>query len=132
MIDDRGGEADRGGQADRPGSRSRRSTVARGSKARKVSAKKSAAAKTGRFVGGSALVGRYGRTIKKSVTLRETIAEEIEARTGARGFSQFLDAAAERYLALLKAQEIVDDHVERHGQFTEEELAEAAAAWRGE
>jgi hypothetical protein len=66
------------------------------------------------------------------VTLRETVVEEIEARAGSRGFSQFLDAAAERYLALLKAQEIVDDHTMRHGQFTEEELAEAEAAWRGE
>ncbi|MFD0686977.1 hypothetical protein [Actinomadura fibrosa] len=66
------------------------------------------------------------------MTLRENVVEEIEARTGARGFSQFLDAAAERHLALLKAQEIVDDHVAQHGDLTEEELAEAQAAWRGE
>ena len=79
-------------------------------------------------VGGS----RYGQTVKKSVTLREVVVEEIEARTGARGFSEFLDAAAERYLAMLKAQEILDDHTSRHGEFTAEELAEAQAAWRGE
>ena len=76
--------------------------------------------------------GRYGKTVKKSVTLRESVVEQIEARTGVRGFSQFLDAAAERHLALLKAQEIVDDHITRHGEFTEAELAEAEAAWRGE
>jgi hypothetical protein len=81
---------------------------------------------------GSAASGRYGTTVKKSVTLRETVVEEIEARTGARGFSQFLDAAAEHFLALLKAQEIIDDHTMRYGQFTEEELAEAEVAWRGE
>ncbi|MEU8796156.1 hypothetical protein [Spirillospora sp. NPDC048819] len=75
---------------------------------------------------------RYGKTVKKSVTLRESVVEQIEARTGARGFSEFLDAAAERHLALLKAQEIVDDHVTRHGEFAQEELAEAEAAWRGE
>lgn len=74
----------------------------------------------------------HGKTVKKSVTLRESVVEEIEARTGARGFSEFLNAAAERHLALLQAQEIVDDHVSRHGEFTEEELAEAEAAWRGE
>lgn len=75
---------------------------------------------------------RYGKTVKKSVTLRESVVEQIEARTGVRGFSEFLDAAAERHLALLKAQEIVDDHVARHGEFTPEERAEAEAAWRGE
>lgn len=78
-----------------------------------------------------AVEGR-GKTVKKSVTLRESTVEQIEARTGARGFSEFLNAAAERHLALLQAQEIVDDHVARHGEFTEEELAEAEAAWRGE
>jgi hypothetical protein len=80
----------------------------------------------------SATPGRYGRTVKKSVTLRETVVDEIEARTGARGFSEFLDAAAERYLALLKAQEILTDHTSRHGDLTEAELAETEAAWRGE
>lgn len=74
----------------------------------------------------------HGKTVKKSVTLRESVVEEIEARTGVRGFSEFLNAAAERHLALLQAQEIVDDHVTRHGEFTQEELAEAEAAWRGE
>jgi hypothetical protein len=71
-------------------------------------------------------------TVKKSVTLRGSVVEEIQARTGTRGFSQFLDEAAARHLALLKAQEIVDDHVARRGEFTNEELAEAQAAWHGE
>ena len=87
---------------------------------------------TGRRSAGSSAGSRYGKTVKKSVTLRETVVEEIEARTGVRGFSQFLDAAAERHLALLKAQEIVDDHTARHGEFTDQELAEAESAWRGE
>jgi hypothetical protein len=71
-------------------------------------------------------------TVKKSVTLRGSVVEEIEARTGIRGFSQFLDEAAARHLALLKAQEIVDDHIARFGKFTDEEISEAQAAWRGE
>lgn len=69
--------------------------------------------------------------MKKSVTLRETVVQEIEARTGTRGFSQFLDEAAERHLALLKAREIVDDHIARYGDFTDQELAEAETAWHG-
>jgi hypothetical protein len=76
--------------------------------------------------------GRYGSTVKKSVTLREAVVDEIESRTGPGGFSEFMDAAAERYLALLKAQEILTDHIERYGEFTPEELAEGQAAWRGE
>jgi hypothetical protein len=106
------------------GKRRRRPPVTRKSTA----ASASRAAKVAR----STPSGRYGTTVKKSVTLSEFVVEEIEARTGTRGFSQFLDAAAERYLALLKAQEIVDDHTARHGQFTEAELAEAEGAWRGE
>ncbi|WP_327583898.1 hypothetical protein OHA25_50125 [Nonomuraea sp. NBC_00507] len=34
-------------------------------------------------------------TIKKSVTLRRSLAEEIESRTGPQGFSRFVDQAAE-------------------------------------
>ncbi|NVI93002.1 hypothetical protein [Actinomadura sp. BRA 177] len=39
---------------------------------------------------------------------------------------------AEHRAALLKAQEIVDDHTTRHGALTKAELTEAEAAWRGE
>jgi hypothetical protein len=119
------------------------STQARqGGRPRRSRAASSKTAKTGKSLvdtpaagtskAGPALGGRYGKTVKKSVTLRETVVAEIEARTGARGFSEFLDAAAERHLALLKAQEIIADHVARTGEFTNDELAEAKAAWRGE
>jgi hypothetical protein len=66
------------------------------------------------------------------VTLRGSVVEEIQARIGVRGFSQFLDEAAERHLAMLKAREIVDDHIDRLGEFSDAELAQARAAWRGE
>jgi hypothetical protein len=71
-------------------------------------------------------------TIKKSVTLQRSLAEEIESRTGARGFSRFIADAARHRLALLKATEITDDYQRSHGEFTDEELAEAERAWRGE
>jgi hypothetical protein len=71
-------------------------------------------------------------TVKKSVTLRRSLAQEIEERAGARGFSRFIDAAAEHWLALLKAQEIVEEHEQRLGALTRDELDEARRAWRGE
>ncbi|MFD8793717.1 hypothetical protein [Streptomyces vinaceus] len=71
-------------------------------------------------------------TVKKSVTIRRSIAEQIEERAGAGGFSRFVDAAAEHWLALLKAQEIVEDHVRRNGPLSEDVLEEARRAWRGE
>lgn len=57
--------------------------------------------------------GRYGNTVKKSVTLRGTVVDEIEARIGPGGFSKFIDAAAESYLALLRAQEVMADRSRR-------------------
>ncbi len=130
MISDRDTEAGAAGKQEK---RRRRSAATRGVKSRKSGATSATRTPvTGRLSAASSVSGRYGTTVKKSVTLRETVVEEIEARTGTRGFSQFLDAAAERYLALLKAQEIIDDHTMRHGPFTEEELADAEAAWRGE
>jgi hypothetical protein len=71
-------------------------------------------------------------TIKKSVTLRRSLAEEIESRTGPRGFSRFVDQAAEYGLALLKAEEIVADHERRVGPLSEEAMEEARRAWSGE
>ncbi len=71
-------------------------------------------------------------TVKKSITIPRTLAEQIEERTGSRGFSHFVTEAAAQALALQKAQEIVDDHVDRKGAFTEEEIEEARRAWHGE
>src|SRR5260370_41901378 len=55
-------------------------------------------------------------TVEKSVALRRSLVEEIEARAGARGFSAFLDTAADRYLTLLHAE----DHGVQFGLFTAE------------
>lgn len=71
-------------------------------------------------------------TVKKSVTIRRSIAEQIEERAGAGGFSSFIDAAAEHWLALLKAQEIVEDHESRVGPLTDEVREKALRSWRGE
>lgn len=70
-------------------------------------------------------------TVKKSITIRRSLAQEIEERAGTRGFSRFVDAAAEHWLALLKAQEIVEDHERHFGPLTQVELEEARRAWRG-
>jgi hypothetical protein len=71
-------------------------------------------------------------TVKKSVTLRRSLAQEIEERTGARGFSHFINAAAEHWLALLRAEEIVEDHERRKGKLSADTLEEARRAWRCE
>ncbi|PJE95677.1 hypothetical protein CUT44_22210 [Streptomyces carminius] len=71
-------------------------------------------------------------TVKKSITLRRSVVEEIEERAGARGFSNFIDAAAEHWLALLRAREIVEEHEHRVGPLPKEALEEARRAWRGE
>lgn len=71
-------------------------------------------------------------TVKKSVTIRRSIAEQIEERAGAGGFSRFIDAAAEHWLALLKAQEIVEDYERRNGPLPEELLEEVSRRWHGE
>lgn len=73
----------------------------------------------------------HDTTVKKSVTLRRSVAEEIEARTGSRGFSAFMDTAAEHWLALLKAGEIIDDFETRNPPLTTEELEKARQAWHG-
>lgn len=44
-------------------------------------------------------------TVKKSVTMRRSVVEQIEERVGADGLSGFIDAAAEHWLALLRGQE---------------------------
>jgi hypothetical protein len=71
-------------------------------------------------------------TVKKSVTLRRSLAEEIESRTDPREFSHFADQAAEYGLALLKAEEIVADHERRVGPLSDEVMQETRRAWSGE
>lgn len=66
------------------------------------------------------------------MTLRRSLAEEIELRTGPHGFSRFVDQAAEYGLALLKAQELVADHERRAGPLSDGVMEEARRAWSGE
>lgn len=81
---------------------------------------------------GSVGAGQRETTIKKSVTLRRSLVEQIDEVAGERGFSAFIDAAAEHWLALLNAQEIVDDHERRVGRLPEDTLEEARRMWHGE
>ncbi|MCX5376636.1 hypothetical protein [Streptomyces sp. NBC_00091] len=54
-------------------------------------------------------------TVKKSVTMRRSIAEQIEERVGAGGFSRFIDAAAEHWLTILAAREAAAEQEGRTG-----------------
>lgn len=60
-------------------------------------------------------------TVKKSVTIRRSIAEQIEERVGTAGFSSFVDTAAEHRLAFLKAQEAAAPHQRGGGPNTDED-----------
>lgn len=71
-------------------------------------------------------------TVKKSVTIRRSIVEQIEERVGAGGFSSFVNAAAEHWLALLKAQEIVEDCEQTNGPLPEDLVDEVSRTWHGE
>ncbi|KMS73587.1 hypothetical protein ACM01_17730 [Streptomyces viridochromogenes] len=70
-------------------------------------------------------------TVKKSVTVPESLAREVEARTGARGFSRFVSDTVEHALALTRTREIVEAYEDEHGSFTPEEIEEARRAWHG-
>jgi hypothetical protein len=65
------------------------------------------------------------------VTLRRSLIEELDTRTGAREFSAFIDTAAEHWLALVKTAEIVEDHERRHGPPGPEARDQARRALRG-
>lgn len=70
-------------------------------------------------------------TVKKSLTIPRSLSQEIESRTGSRGFSKFITEAAEHHLALIKAEEITDAHEQEFGEFGADELASAERAWHG-
>ena len=65
------------------------------------------------------------------MTLRRSLIEELETRTGAREFSAFIDTAAEHWLALVKTAEIVADHERRNGPPGPEARDQARRALRG-
>ncbi|MFJ8213253.1 hypothetical protein [Streptomyces sp. NPDC096033] len=71
-------------------------------------------------------------TVKKSITIPRSLAREIEARTGSRGFSSFMADAAAHALALVKAAEVTEDYLKDHEPFSPEEIEEARRAWQGE
>lgn len=72
-----------------------------------------------------------GPTITVSVSLHRGTVDWIRERTGKREFSAYVEEALERKIAFEKLDELIDDHVSRHGEFTVEELAEAHAALFG-
>lgn len=66
--------------------------------------------------------------VKKSVTMRRSLVEQIEERVGPGGFSGFVAAAAEHWLAYLKAQETIEGRALRHGPLPEPTTKEAGCA----
>lgn len=66
-------------------------------------------------------------TKKYTVTLPEELAEAIRTEVGAGGFSRYVTQAIERQRERDRLREAVDWWEGEYGEFTEAEMAEAAA-----
>lgn len=72
-----------------------------------------------------------GPTITVSVSLHRGTVEWIRERTGKREFSAYVEAALERQIERENLRELIDEYTREHGEFTQEELAQAHAALFG-
>ncbi|WP_143651668.1 type II toxin-antitoxin system VapC family toxin [Streptomyces sp. SS07] len=64
-------------------------------------------------------------TVMKCVTIPRSLASEVEARIGNRGFSRFVSEAVEYALSLTGTREIVEAYEDEQSSFTPEEYAAA-------
>ncbi|WP_157246444.1 hypothetical protein [Nonomuraea typhae] len=76
--------------------------------------------------------GVHDVTVRKTVTMRSSIVRRVEARTGTRDFSAYVDGAVARALAMDDALEILAEAEGRLGPVSDEAMVEAERAWRGE
>lgn len=70
-------------------------------------------------------------TRKYSISIPEDLAESIRARVGSGSFSAYVTQALKHQVAMDNLTELVVDHEDRKGAFTEEELARADALLAG-
>ncbi|MBC9716386.1 hypothetical protein H9Y04_28010 [Streptomyces sp. TRM66268-LWL] len=68
-----------------------------------------------------------GPTTNVSVSFHAGTIGAVRSRVGKRGVSAYIEAAVQRQIERDNLQELVDDHVARHGGFSTEELAAAEA-----
>ncbi|MDX3105084.1 hypothetical protein ACIBO5_27430 [Nonomuraea angiospora] len=68
-------------------------------------------------------------TMRKTVTLRRSTVARVEARTGSRDFSAYVDGAVARQLAMDDIQDALDEATTRLGPISDEAMAEAEQAW---
>ncbi|MBB5774337.1 hypothetical protein [Nonomuraea jabiensis] len=68
--------------------------------------------------------------VGKTVTLRSSTVARVEARTGSRGFSAYVDGAVARQLAMDDIQDVLDGATTWLGPVSDETIAEAEQAWR--
>ncbi|MFI5920896.1 hypothetical protein ACIA8M_20405 [Streptomyces anulatus] len=73
-------------------------------------------------------------TVNKSVTIPRALASEVDARTDARGFSNFVSDLAEHALALTRTRtrEMIEAYEDDNAPFTPEEIEQARRTWLGE
>ncbi|MFI6739787.1 hypothetical protein ACIBI9_43275 [Nonomuraea sp. NPDC050451] len=68
--------------------------------------------------------------VRKTVTLRRSTVARVEARTGSRDFSAYVDGAVARQLAMDDVQDALDEATTWLEPVSDEAIAEAERAWR--
>ena len=72
-----------------------------------------------------------GPAISVSASLHRGTVEEVRRRAGKRAFSAYLEDALLRQMRREDLRELLDAHIEKHGEFSAEEMAEAREALYG-
>ncbi|THV27602.1 hypothetical protein [Glycomyces paridis] len=73
-----------------------------------------------------------GPAVSVSASLHRGTVNEVRRRVGKRAFSAYLEDALLKQMRREDLRELLDDHIERHGEFSAGELAEAHDALYGE
>jgi hypothetical protein len=68
-------------------------------------------------------------TVRKTVTLRRSTVARVEARTGSCDFSEYVDGAVARQLAMDDIQDALDEATTWLGPVSDEATAESERAW---
>ncbi|NGO77616.1 hypothetical protein G6045_18415 [Streptomyces sp. YC504] len=68
-----------------------------------------------------------GPTTSVSVSFHAGTIGAVRSRVGKRGVSAYIEAAVQRQIERDNLQELIDDHIAHHGDFTEAELAAVEA-----
>lgn len=66
-----------------------------------------------------------GPAVSVSASLHRGTVDEVRRRVGKRAFSAYLEDALLKQMRREDLRELIDAHIEEHGEFTPEELSDA-------